>query len=139
MDDFCLRPEYFPQDIAARDFLQCLDLYSRMYSSEIGGNPSTTSYAVEHLNISDEQRAELAKIASTIPEDELDEKLPVGSREREAFDVLRQNPGWSNKEIAKELGIAESTVKTYLLRAYDKLGLEGGRKEVWAKYRLRKT
>ena len=36
------------------------------------------------------------------------------------------------------LHISESTVKTHLLKAYDKLELEGGRGEVWAKYGPRK-
>ena len=35
-DNYCLWPEYFPKDIEARDFLQCLDLYSRMYSDGSG-------------------------------------------------------------------------------------------------------
>lgn len=143
-DNYCLWPEYFPKDIEARDFLQCLDLYSRMYSdgSEYpfaSKTPSTTSYTVEHYHISSEQRAALAEIASTISDADLDKKLPVGSREREVLDVLRQNLGISNQGIGDMLHISESTVKTHLLKAYDKLELEGGRGEVWAKYGPRKT
>ena len=128
----CLWPEYFPKDIEARDFLQCLDLYSRMYSdgSEYpfaSKTPSTTSYTVEHYHISSEQRAALAEIASTISDADLDKKLPVGSREREVLDVLRQNLGISNQGIGDMLHISESTGKTDLLKAYDKLELEGGR------------
>lgn len=142
-EDYCLLPEYFPQDIAARDFLQCLDLYTEMYNEGMGGDRGArntpTSYTVEHRDISDEQRSALVEIASTISDPDLDKKLPVGSREREVFDVLRQNPGISNLEIGEKLNISESTVKTHLLRAFHKLELEGGRKEVWAKYPPRKT
>jgi len=144
LEPYGLRPEYFPHDIGARDFLQCLELYSKMVSEGsqypfASQTPSTTSYTVEHRHISDEQRAALAEIASTISDADLDKRLPAGSREREVFDVLRENPGNSNKEIGEKLGIGESTVKTYLLRIYETLQLEGGRREVWAKYPPRKT
>lgn len=41
-------------------------------------------------------------------------------------DVLRLvAAGHGNKQIAVQLGIGESTVKTHLLRVYDKLGVDG--------------
>ncbi|MFS0726139.1 helix-turn-helix transcriptional regulator [Paenibacillus sp. 1P07SE] len=47
---------------------------------------------------------------------------PLTPREREVLVLLAQ--GWSNKELALRLGLAEGTVKIHLNRIYDKLGVK---------------
>lgn len=45
--------------------------------------------------------------------------------ERETQVLQRVARGLSNKQIAVDLGIGESTVKTHLLKTFDKLGVDG--------------
>jgi DNA-binding NarL/FixJ family response regulator len=48
--------------------------------------------------------------------------------ERELLVLVQSLKGTTYKEIASELDIAESTVKTYMKRICDKLGVSGKRK-----------
>ena len=57
----------------------------------------------------------------------LGESLPIerpslAPRERELIKYVRQ--GLRNREIAKELGVTEGTVKVYLHNVFDKLGVK---------------
>jgi len=117
LSEYCPRPDYFPKDIAARDFLQCLELYSKMESegSEYpfaSKTPSTTSYTVEHRQISDAER----KAYSAIPEKVLEGSLT--RMQRQVCDLLvRRN--LSYKQIATELAISESTVHKHISDIYE--------------------
>jgi DNA-binding NarL/FixJ family response regulator len=52
----------------------------------------------------------------------------VGPRERQIIDLLLQ--GCDNSEIAKDLNIAERTVKAHFNRLFLRFGIEGGIKRV---------
>ncbi|MDR7279992.1 response regulator transcription factor [Catenuloplanes atrovinosus] len=54
----------------------------------------------------------------------------VSPREREVLNLLRE--GLTVPQIATALGLSESTVKTYLARIYDKLGVTGREQAVIA-------
>ena len=56
------------------------------------------------------------------------------SREREVLALVSR--GLSNPEIGRELHIGEATVKTHLLRAFAKLGVDDRTAAVTAAYRL---
>jgi hypothetical protein len=119
MDDYRLRPEGFPKDIAARDFLECLDLYSKMWAH----------WAESHTEVSgegfyDSQRGELADVAADITAEEL---AKLGAAERKVFDVFAEDSNLSNKEIGKKLGISESTVKSHFRVIFNELGIKEGR------------
>lgn len=51
----------------------------------------------------------------------LTESQPFTAREREVLALLKQ--GMSNKQIARELGVMEDTVKKHLQHVYDKVGI----------------
>ncbi len=51
-----------------------------------------------------------------------DQRQETGLSERELEVVRLVGRGESNKRIARELGLSENSVKTYLARAFDKLG-----------------
>src|ERR1039457_416339 len=52
----------------------------------------------------------------------------VGTRERQIVDLLLQ--GCDNSEIARDLNIAERTVKAYFNRLFVRFGIKGGIKRV---------
>ena len=52
----------------------------------------------------------------------------VGPRERQIIDLLLQ--GCDNSEIAKQLNIAERTVKAHFNRLFLRFGIKGGIKRV---------
>jgi DNA-binding NarL/FixJ family response regulator len=56
------------------------------------------------------------------------------AREREVLTLIAQ--GLSNREIARQLFIGEATVKTHLLRAFEKLQVTDRTAAVTAAYRL---
>ena len=115
MEDYCLRPEYFPQDISARDFLECLELYSNM---------NMWTHGAVGDRFYDEQMAELREVAANIPEEDLKE---LSDAERKVFDVFRDNPGISNKEMGGKLNLSEDTIKTHFRNICDKLEIKAGR------------
>jgi hypothetical protein len=130
MDDYCLYPDYFPRDIAARDFLQCLGLYSRMFSEGNDNllplNTPNTSYAIEH-HISDEQRTRLAEVVPRLSDEDLMAKGLTDAEIRAVrayVDV--ENRNLSRKQVAGKLDMNDQTLKTHLSRACDKLGIEPG-------------
>lgn len=51
------------------------------------------------------------------------EQQSLSKREVEVLDLVRQ--GKSNKQIARSLHVSEATVKTHLIHAFDKLGVDG--------------
>lgn len=122
-DDYCLNPENFPHDIAARDFLQCLELYSKMVSegSEYpfaSKTPSITSYTVEHRHMSDAQRDDLVKVSQSLSEKDLERLLKRTPKVLEAVNVLRENPDFQDKEIGAKLGRSYKTIRAQLSTAY---------------------
>jgi DNA-binding NarL/FixJ family response regulator len=59
----------------------------------------------------------------------MDEMLDeMGTRERQIVDLLLQ--GCDNSEIARDLNIAERTVKAYFNRLFLRFGIKGGIKRV---------
>jgi DNA-binding NarL/FixJ family response regulator len=59
----------------------------------------------------------------------MDEQLnELGTRERQIIDLLLQ--GCDNSEIARDLHIAERTVKAYFNRLFLRFGIKGGIKRV---------
>ena len=52
-----------------------------------------------------------------------DEGTPLGPREQQILQLVAD--GFENKQIARELGISEATVKTYLRRIFETLGAKG--------------
>ncbi len=59
--------------------------------------------------------------------------VPGGLSVREAEVVALVAEGLSNPEIARRLGLTSETVKTYVTRAYDKIGVRGRtRIAIWA-------
>jgi DNA-binding NarL/FixJ family response regulator len=52
----------------------------------------------------------------------------VGPRERQIIELLLQ--GCDNAEIARDLNIAERTVKAYFNRLFQRFGIKGGIKRV---------
>lgn len=52
----------------------------------------------------------------------------MGTRERQIVDLLLQ--GCDNSEIARDLNIAERTVKAYFNRLFVRFGIKGGIKRV---------
>lgn len=61
-------------------------------------------------------------------------KPHLAHREEAVLELLAE--GHDNKEIARRLGLGESTVKTYLRRIYAKLGVHS-RQAAVAKHRTR--
>ncbi len=53
---------------------------------------------------------------------------PVGPRERQIVELLLQ--GCDNSEIARDLNIAERTVKAHFNRLFHRYGIKGGIKRV---------
>ena len=59
----------------------------------------------------------------------MDEKIDqMGPRERQIVDLLLQ--GCDNSEIARDLNMAERTVKAYFNRLFVRFGIKGGIKRV---------
>ena len=59
----------------------------------------------------------------------MDEKFEqMGTRERQIIDLLLQ--GCDNSEIARDLNMAERTVKAYFNRLFIRFGIKGGIKRV---------
>jgi DNA-binding NarL/FixJ family response regulator len=59
----------------------------------------------------------------------MEEKFgPVGPRDRQIIDLLLQ--GCDNAEIARDLNIAERTVKAHFNRLFLRFGIKGGIKRV---------
>jgi DNA-binding NarL/FixJ family response regulator len=58
-------------------------------------------------------------------EDKIDQ---MGPRERQIIDLLLQ--GCDNSEIARDLNIAERTVKAHFNRLFQRFGIKGGIKRV---------
>jgi DNA-binding NarL/FixJ family response regulator len=54
--------------------------------------------------------------------------VPLGQRERQIVDLLLQ--GCDNSEIARDLHIAERTVKAHFNRLFLRFGIKGGIKRV---------
>ncbi|HEY5685036.1 MAG TPA: response regulator transcription factor [Acidimicrobiia bacterium] len=52
-----------------------------------------------------------------------EEDTPLGPREQQILQLVAD--GFENKQIARELGISEATVKTYLRRIFETLGAKG--------------
>ena len=52
----------------------------------------------------------------------------IGPRERQIIDLLLQ--GCDNAEIARDLNMAERTVKAYFNRLFVRFGIKGGIKQV---------
>jgi DNA-binding NarL/FixJ family response regulator len=60
---------------------------------------------------------------------QMDEKIDqMGPRERQIVDLLLQ--GCDNSEIARDLNMAERTVKAYFNRLFVRFGIKGGIKRV---------
>jgi two-component system, NarL family, nitrate/nitrite response regulator NarL len=68
--------------------------------------------------IDPELRDRIAALGERVPP----ERPPLAPRERELIKHVRQ--GLRNREIAKELGVTEGTVKVYLHNVFDKLGVK---------------
>ena len=78
-------------------------------------------------------RAVVDKMLTTRPaDDHLERALELTARERELVEVIGQ--GWNNRRIAAEFDLAEQTVRNYVSRIYDKLGLRSRAEVVvWAR------
>ena len=68
--------------------------------------------------IDPELRDRIAALGESLPA----ERPSLAPRERELIKHVRQ--GLRNREIAKELGVTEGTVKVYLHNVFDKLGVK---------------
>jgi two-component system, NarL family, response regulator LiaR len=62
-----------------------------------------------------------ARLVDSLVEDRGDEKPELTPREQEVLDLIGR--GYANKRIARELGIAEKTVKTHVGHVLAKLGV----------------
>ena len=67
--------------------------------------------------IDPELRERIARLTDGIPG-----RAPLAPRERELVKCIRK--GMRNREIAKQLGVTEGTVKVYLHRVFEKLGVK---------------
>lgn len=87
---------------------------------------SDPAYLIECLDavragrtwIDPELKERMARLAESAPP----ERPALAPRERELIKCVRQ--GLRNREIAKQLGVTEGTVKVYLHNVFDKLGVK---------------
>ena len=87
---------------------------------------SDPAYLIECLDavgagrtwIDPELKERMARLAENAPP----ERPALAPRERELIKCVRQ--GLRNREIAKQLGVTEGTVKVYLHNVFDKLGVK---------------
>ena len=93
---------YLAKTSRREDFLAAIRQVSR---GEAWLPPSLTRSVLEHL------KAPPAALA----------RAPLTDREREVIALLAR--GWSNQSIARELSIAEVTVRTHVSHILDKLGV----------------
>jgi DNA-binding CsgD family transcriptional regulator len=105
-------PEAFPTDIAARDFLECLNLYREMWSE---GEASAAGV----FGLTDTQREELVDVARTYTDEEL--KKVLTPRLLEVLNLLKEDLGRGNQEISSALGISVKTVKVHLTEMFKRL------------------
>jgi two-component system nitrate/nitrite response regulator NarP len=99
------------------------------YSLKVDGmvlKNSDPAYLIECLDavragrswIDPELRDRISRLAERAPA----ERPALAPRERELIKCVRQ--GLRNREIAKQLGVTEGTVKVYLHNVFDKLGVK---------------
>jgi len=62
-----------------------------------------------------------ARLVEMLANGQVQEPTPLTAREREVLDLIGR--GFANKRIARELGIAEKTVKTHVTHVLSKLGV----------------
>jgi two-component system, NarL family, response regulator LiaR len=62
-----------------------------------------------------------ARLVDALADDDNRDKQPLTAREQEVLDLVAR--GYANKRIARELGIAEKTVKTHVGHVLAKLGV----------------
>jgi DNA-binding CsgD family transcriptional regulator len=99
-------PENFPEDIAAKDFLEQLRIYRDMWSE--GEHSASGGFDF----LSDAQREELVEVAKTLPEKDLE---TLGRQKRRIVELFRENPDIQNKEIAARLApMSTKTVEKHV-------------------------
>jgi two-component system, NarL family, response regulator LiaR len=62
-----------------------------------------------------------ARLVDALADDDNRDEQPLTAREQEVLDLVAR--GYANKRIARELGIAEKTVKTHVGHVLAKLGV----------------
>jgi DNA-binding NarL/FixJ family response regulator len=78
-------------------------------------------------------RPVIAKLANRVTGTEATPHIPaLTDRERQLLQMIAQ--GWDNVRIATELNLAEQTVRNYISRLYEKMGVRSrGEAIVWAR------
>ena len=108
----------FPEDIAARDFLESLKLYREMYDDGI-----ITRYAPRKLRWVEEWESplseDLVEGVATLDESAI-QKLPP--KLRLIVELILENRNICAKEIAKKLGRAPKTISNQLGDLYRRVG-----------------
>jgi DNA-binding NarL/FixJ family response regulator len=74
-------------------------------------------------SINDELRQVLSAFAKSSKQPKMDSSVENRITKREAEVVRLVGEGLSNREIGQRLGLTEHTVKNYLVRVFDKLGV----------------
>ena len=93
-------PKGFPDDIAARDFLECLRLYSEMWREGEASAPNDFLFY-------EQQKAELLNAVAENTD------VKVTPKEQQLIHALIDNPDLDREEIAEKLEIDLSTYKTH--------------------------